>query len=68
MIAYFSTGSDVVVVQMRAESDGEIGDMVMEVHAGEEFAGISYADLIAAQAGKIEFDADGKGAIVKEKN
>jgi hypothetical protein len=67
MNAYFRTdGAGVVTVRMRAESDdGEtIGDLVQDIRVGDDFAGVSYDDLVARGAGAIAFDETGAATIV----
>lgn len=66
MNAFFSTTDGVVLVRMTAESaDGlTIGDFAEEVRAGQDFAGVSYDALVAAEAGEIAFDTAGAGSIV----
>jgi hypothetical protein len=65
MNAYFTTDDGVVTVRMRAESaDGVIiGDAMQEIRAGQHFAGVAYADLVARGAGTITLGDNGRGTL-----
>jgi hypothetical protein len=64
MKAYFtSSDGGTVVVRARAEGDGIIGDLIADVGEGEDFFGVSYADLRSSGAGEIIVDEEGRGRL-----
>jgi hypothetical protein len=64
MTWFFNLIDDVVHLQARLEDGDTLGDASGEVHAGEDFYGVSYDAMKQAESGEIEVGEDGKGRIV----
>jgi len=47
---------DFVIVRMRAEGDGILGDLIAEIRPGESFMGDDYDTLVSHGEGEIEIE------------
>jgi len=61
----FSTRNGQVQFLARAEGEGIVGDAREVITRGQDFYGVSYGDLIKADAGIVEVDDKGVGRILK---
>jgi hypothetical protein len=66
MKAFYTSSDGGVVIRLRAEGGGIVGDAIVDLHKGETFYGLSYVDLKNGGSGEILIE-DGKATLIAAK-